>query len=225
LIPNITIVDPALAAGMPPQVTADTGMDVLSHSVEAFACPWHNDFTDGLCLKATQLVFDYLPRAYADGSDTEAREKMHNAATIAGIALSNAAIALAHPLAHALGAAFHLPHGRVVGMFLPYSIEYTANGGGTRYAEIARFLRLPAANEPQGAASLVKALRKLARRVNQPLSIRDMGIDKQALETALPGLVANAAQDPQMLTTQRIPDDEELEQLYRYAYDGKKIDF
>lgn len=225
MMPDMTIVDPALVMGLPPQITADTGMDVLSHSIEGFAGPWHNDFSDGLCLKATQLVFDYLPRAYADGADMEAREKMHNAATIAGIGMTNSAIALAHPLAHAFGGVFHLPHGRIVGMFLPYSIEYSANGGGTRYAELSRFLDLPGADEAEGVKSLVNAVRDLAGQIDQPVSIQEMGIKQQALESALPDLVANAAQDPVMLTTQRVPDDEELEQIYRYAYDGKTIDF
>ncbi|MCI0394637.1 MAG: iron-containing alcohol dehydrogenase [Chloroflexi bacterium] len=225
LQPAVTIVDPSLVLGLPPQITADTGMDVLSHSIEAFAGPWHNDFTDGLCLKATELVFTYLPRAYADGSDAEAREHMHNAATMAGVGLSNASIALAHALAHAFGAVFHTPHGRTVGMFLPYSLEYTATGGGTRYAELAAFLRLPAAGEVEGTASLVAAIRALARQVNQPTSIQEMGIDQAAFDQALSQLVAKAAEDPQMLTTLRVPSDDDLAQLFRYAYEGHTVNF
>jgi alcohol dehydrogenase class IV len=225
MMPDLTIVDPSLVAGLPPQVTADTGMDVLSHSIEGFTSPWYNDFSDGLCLKATQLVFDYLPRAFANGSDMEAREKMHNAATIAGIGMGNSSIALAHTLAHAFGAIFHIPHGRVVGMFLPYSIEFTVTGGGSRYGEMARFLGLPAADEVEGAASLVKALRDLARQLKQPGSAREMGIEQAALETVLPTLVTNATEDPQILTTLRIPDETELEKIFRCAYEGQTIDF
>ncbi len=128
-------------------------------------------------------------------------------------------------MAHAFGAAFHLPHGRVVGMFLPYSIEFTAGGGGTRYREIAGFLNLPAEDESQGTASLVKAVRELAGQLNQPFSIQEMGINEQVFETALPDLVANAVQDPQMVTVFRIPDEESLEQIFWCAYDGKTVDF
>lgn len=225
LQPHLTVVDPSLVLGLPPAITADTGMDVLSHAVEAYASPWHNDFADGLALKAIQLVFDYLPRAYADGSDVEAREHMHNAATLAGMALSNASISLAHAMAHAFGAFFHTPHGRTVGLFLPYTIEFTANAGGSRYGEIARFLGLPAADEAAGAASLVTAIRKLAREVGQPLTIRDLDIDSMRLEEAMPTLVSNAADDPQMITSLRAPNDEELANLFRFAFDGRPVDF
>lgn len=222
---DIAIVDPSLVMGLPPQITADTGMDVLAHAVEAYTCTWHNDFTDGLCLKAIELVFTYLPRAYRDGADVEAREHMHNAATLAGLAISNSMIALAHSLAHSLGGVFHTPHGRTVGMFLPYTIEYTANAGGSRYAEIARFLHLPAGDETEAAASLVAAHRELQHALNQPDSIRKIGVDLAEFEEALPHLVANAENDSQMLTSPRIPDSDELERLFRYAYEGRTVDF
>jgi alcohol dehydrogenase class IV len=200
-------------------------MDVLTHAVEAFASPWQNDFSDGLCLKAVQLVLRYLPRAYADGSDAEAREHMHNAATLAGLGLSNASIALAHAMAHSMGAVFHLPHGRLVGLALPFTIEYTANAGGTRYGELARFLGLPAGDEAEGATSMVEAIRELARTVGQPGSIRALGIDEGRFEAALPELIAKAAEDPQMLTTIRVPDEAELERLFRHAFEGREVDF
>lgn len=222
---DIAIVDPSLVMGLPAQITADTGMDVLTHAIEAYTCTWHNDFTDGLCLKAIDLVFTYLPRAYADGSDAEAREHMHNAATIAGLAINNSMVALAHSLAHSLGGVYHTPHGRTVGMFLPYTIEFTANAGGTRYAEIARFLHLPAQDEAEGTASLLAAYRELQCTVDQPRSIRELGIEAGRFEEALPRLVANAEGDTQMVTSARIPDARELEQLFRYAFEGRAVDF
>jgi alcohol dehydrogenase class IV len=223
--PSLTIVDPSLAMEMPPNVTADTGMDVVSHAVEAFASPWHNDFADGLSIKAFQLALDYLPRAYADGTDTEAREHMHNAATLAGLAITNSSVSLGHALAHSFGAVFPLPHGRIVGMFLPYSIEYTANGGGSRYAEMARFLGLTASTEEEGVSSLVESIRELARQVYQPLTIRDMDISLPELEAALPDLVIKAMEDHQMLTTLRAPDEGDLARLFMAAFDGQAIDF
>jgi alcohol dehydrogenase class IV len=223
---DIAIVDPALAMNLPPQITADTGMDVLTHAVEGYTSAWRNDFCDGLCLKAIQLVFEYLPRAYANGSeDFEAREKMHNAACIAGLGFGNSMAALAHALGHALGGVFHVPHGRAVGLFLPYTIEFTIRGRATRYAEIARFLSLSAGDEAEGAASLVHAIHDLARQIDQPLTIRDLGIAQEDFEANLPKLVANAETDTSMVTSIRVPSTEQCEQLFRYAYEGKEIGF
>jgi len=226
-IPDIAIVDPVFVNQLPAQITADTGMDTLTHAVEGYTTQWRNDFTDGLCLKAIQLVFDYLPRACENGSDDpEAREKMHNAATIAGLGFGNSAAAMAHGLGHSLGALFPVPHGRAVGLFLPYTIEFTVRGDlPTRYAEIARFLGLPAADEAESTASLTGAIRDLARRIGQPTLLREAGISRQDLEAQLPKLVDNALNDSVMLLGQRFPEDEEVARVYRYAFEGKPVDF
>ncbi len=158
-------------------------MDVLTHAVEGYTSLWHNDFADGMCLKAIQLVMDYLPRAYEEGSnDPEARERMHNAATIAGLGFGNSMAAMAHAMGHSLGALFPIPHGRAVGLFLPYTIEFTTWGDApTRYGEIARFLGLPAGDAAEGVASLSKAIRDLARRIDQPTSLQEAGISLRGL--------------------------------------------
>ena len=227
LVPDLAIVDPIFAMNLPPQITADTGMDVLTHAIEGYSCSWHNDFTDGLCLKAIQLVFDYLPRAYEKGADDlVAREKMHNAAAIAGLGFGNSFAALAHALGHALGAAFHVPHGRAVGLFLPYTIEFGANAGEGRYAEISRFLGLPAADDDElGTASLVKTILNLAQSIGIPTSIRALGISPEELNQALPALIDNTETDTQMVSSCRVPDTNEVEALFRYAYEGHSIDF
>lgn len=226
-IPDLAIVDPSFVRRLPPQITADTGMDVLTHAVEGYTSQWHNDFSDGLCLKAIQLVFDYLPRAYQNGGDDEeARERMHNAATIAGLGFGNSQAAMAHGLGHSLGAVLHVPHGRAVGLFLPYTVEFTLRGYlPTRYGDIARFLGLLAADEAEGANSLVGAIRSLARRVGQPTSLHEAGITAEAFEARLPKLVNNALNDSAMLIGLRFPEEEEVEQLYRYAFEGKPVDF
>ncbi len=225
LLPDLAIVDPSLVMGLPPRITADTGMDVLTHAVEAYTNTLHNDYSDGLALKAIQLVFNYLPRAYANGSDAEARERMHNAATIAGMAFGNAMLALSHAMGHSLGAVFHVPHGRSVGLFLPYVIEYTANGGGTRYADIARFLNLPAQDEAEGAASLVAAIRQLSHQIDFATSTQQLGIDRDAYVQALPKLVSNAEADNQLFFNVRFANSEDLAKLFMYAYEGQSIDF
>jgi alcohol dehydrogenase class IV len=226
LVPDIAIVDPVFALELPPRITADTGIDVLTHAVEGYTCSWHNDFSDGLCLKAIQLVFEYLPRAYEGGaSDPEAREKMHNAATLAGLGFGNSMTALAHVLGHAFGAAFHTPHGRAVGLFLPYTIEFTANAGVGRYAEIARFLGLPVGEEGEGGANLLTAIRQLYQQIGQPSSIRELAIPAEAFAQALPHMIENAETDTSIVMAARIPDPEELERLFRYAYEGMLVDF
>lgn len=225
LTPDLAIVDPSLVTSMPPRITADTGMDVLTHAVEGYTSTMHNDFSDGLCLKATALVFRYLPRAYANGQDMEAREHMHNAASIAGLGFGNSMAALAHAMGHSLGAVFHIPHGRSVGLFLPYVIEFTANGGGTRYADIAKFLGLPAEDEAQGAASLVAAIRDLQRHIDFAASVQQLGVDCEAFEAALPKLIANAEADNQLFFNARFANSDDLAKLFLCAYEGRSVDF
>jgi alcohol dehydrogenase class IV len=225
LIPDIAIIDPIFVAQLPPQITADTGLDALTHAIEGYTCAYRNDFTDGLCLKAIQLVFTYLPRAYANGADREAREHMHNAATIAGLGFGNAMAGLAHAMGHALGAVLHLPHGRAVGLMLPYTVQFTANGGEARYAEIARFVGLPAADESQGNASLIDAIARLKESLEQPTTLRDWGIDRADFEAALPQLIGNAESDTSVVMGTRVPDSNELERLFRHAYEGREVDF
>lgn len=227
-IPDIAIVDPALARTMPARLTADTGMDALTHAIEGYTSTWHNDFSDGLCLKAVQLIFEYLPRAVANGADEEAREKMHNAAAIAGLGFINSMCSLAHALGHSLGAVYNLPHGRTVGLFLPYTIQYNArcDNGQLRYHDIAACLGLPAATPQQGAESLVQAIRQLAAKIEQPLSIQQAGqITLVELENSMEKLVENAAGDTQIITSIRSPSTEDIHKLFLYAYQGQDIDW
>lgn len=223
-LPDLAILDPRLVADLPASLAADTGMDALTHAVEGYTNTWHNDFTDGLALQAVKLAFAHLPAAVQ--GDAAARERMQVAACLAGMACSNSLFALAHSLGHALGAAFHLPHGRCVGLFLPYTVEFSVRGSEpTRYGEIARALGLPATTEEEAALSLVEAIRSLARRIGQPLSLRDMGIAEADLEARLELLVGNAEADSQTLTSVRVPTTEEFRRLFRYAYAGRPVDF
>jgi len=220
---DLAIVDPVFVKALPPQIAADTGMDALTHAIEGYTSSWANDFCDGLCLKAIQLVFDYLPCMVADEQDTEAREKMHNAATIAGLGFGNSMGALAHAMGHPLSPLFGVPHGRAVGLFLPYTIEFTAREVPGRYAEIARFLGLGAASDEDGAARLAEAVRDLARRINQPTSVKELGISWEDFEAALQKMIEDGENDT--VTNARIPDRDELARLFRYAYEGRSIDF
>jgi len=225
LLPDLAIVDSSLVLGLPPRITADTGMDVLTHAVEAYTNTMRNDFSDGMALKAVDLVFKYLPRAYADGSDAEARGHMHNAAAIAGLAFGNSMLGLAHAMGHSMGAVLHVPHGRSVGLFLPYVVEFTANGGNTRYGDIAHHVRLPAEDEETGTAALVGAIRGLSASVGFATSIQDLGIARAAFEEALPKLVANAEADNQLFFNTRFAESDDLAKLFMCAYEGRSVDF
>jgi alcohol dehydrogenase class IV len=225
IVPDIAIVDPEMARAMPPQITADTGMDALTHAVEGFTCTWKNDFTDGLCIKAIQLVFQYLPRAVKDGNDMEAREKMHNAGCIGGIGFINALSAMAHAAGHSLGAVFHTPHGRAVGLFLPYTIEFIGEAREELWAEIAYAIKLEVPKGKRAATILAQAIRELAHNINQPLSIKEMGISLDSFNKAMEKLIDNVMADGSLIVSARIPNVAETEKFFGYTYEGKSIDF
>jgi alcohol dehydrogenase class IV len=225
IVPDIAIVDPELARAMPPQITADTGMDALTHAVEGYTCTWKNDFTDGLCIKAIQLVFQYLPRAVKDGNDMEAREKMHNAGCIAGIGFINALSSMAHAAGHSLGALFHVPHGRAVGLFLPYTIEFIGEAREELWAEIAYAIELEVPKGKRAATVLAQAIRGLAREINQPLSIRETDVSLDSFSKAMEKLIDNVMADGSLIVSPRIPNVAETEKFFGYVYEGKSIDF
>jgi len=231
---DIAIVDPVMAAGMPPRLTADTGLDALTHAVEGYTCSWHTDVTDGLCVSAARLILQYLPRAVADGSDMEARERMHNAATCAGLGFGNAMASMAHAMGHVLGAVFHVPHGRAVSIFLPYTIEFAARQAPERFAEMASLLGCsPPLSPPlqggmggkEAALALAGYICDLCRQIGNPTSIAGVGIERAAYEAQLDKLVEDAFNDTQMVTAARAPSFDELRQLFLYAYEGRPIDF
>jgi alcohol dehydrogenase class IV len=222
---DIAIVDPAMAAGMPPQLTADTGLDALTHAVEGYTCSWHTDVTDGMCVQAARLVFRYLPRAFDDGSDMEARERMHNAATMAGLGFGNAMASMAHAMGHSLGALFHIPHGRAVSIFLPYTIEFGAAEAPDRYADLAHILGCSGDGGEKGARSLAGCIRDLIVRVGNPTSVSGAGVGREEYEAALDTLVEHAFNDTQIITSVRTPSYDELRRLFTYAYEGKPVDF
>jgi alcohol dehydrogenase class IV len=222
---DIAIVDPEMAAGMPPRLTADTGLDALVHGVEGYTCSWHTDLTDGLCLQATRLVFRYLPRAVSNGQDSEARERMHNAATCAGLGFGNALASMAHAMGHCLGSAFHVPHGRAVSLFLPYTIEFFAPQAPERFAELAAFAGFPNDGGEKGAREFAQHIRDLCRQIGNPTSVSEAGVGRKDYEEQLGKLVDDALNDTQMITAVRAPSVEETRKLFLYAYEGQQVDF
>jgi alcohol dehydrogenase class IV len=228
-MPDVAILDPVMVAGMPPQITADTGMDVITHAIEGYASTWGTSITDGPGLIATRKALEYLPRAHKNGDDLEARKEMQNAAILGGMSFGNSMAGLAHSTGHAIGAIFHIPHGRTVGLFLPYTMEYLINGSEettAKYAEIARYCRISSASsDKECAKALVVKIRAVAKEIGQPLSVKDCGIDKAKYDESIPGLIDRALNEAGSMTVTRIPGTEDLDKIFRYAHEGKNIDF
>ena len=235
LTPNIAIIDPQFVMSLPKSATADTGLDVLTHALEAYVSVMASDYTDGLAMKAIQLVFKYLPRAYKNGAeDAEAREKMHNASCMAGMAFTNAFLGLNHSIAHKIGGEYHVPHGRANAVLLPHVIKYNASIpskfvsfpkykkfiADEKYAEIAAFLGLPAKTTEEGVQSLINAVIDLMKEVNEPLSFAECGIDEETYMRNVPDIANKAFEDQCTTANPKLPLVKEIEQIMIDAYKG-----
>ena len=232
LTPDIAIIDPEFTYTVPKSVTADTGMDVLTHAVEAYVSIMASDYTDPLCIKAVQLVFEYLSEAYSNSDNKLAREKMHNASCIAGMAFTNAFLGVNHGMAHILGATFNIPHGRANAVLLPYVIQYNAQKptkfaaypkyeyphAAERYAEISKALGLASNSVEEGVNSLIQAIRNLMIKLEMPLFIKDMGIQKSDFERQLDHMANTAFADQTTGTNPRIPLVAEIKDIYMKAF-------
>ena len=234
LTPDVAIIDPEFVQSVPAKVTADTGIDVLTHAIEAYVSVMASDYTDALAMKAIQLVFEYLPRVYANGDDKEAREKMHNASCIAGMAFTNAFLGINHSLAHKLGGEFHIPHGRANAILLPHVIRYNASRptkftafpkyehyiADEKYAEIAKYLRLPCSNTEEGISCLILNIKGLMQQLDMPMSIKDCGISEERFMQAVDKLADVAFEDQCTTANPRMPLVTELKEIYLKAYFG-----
>ncbi|MFI9162243.1 bifunctional acetaldehyde-CoA/alcohol dehydrogenase [Kitasatospora aureofaciens] len=235
LTPSVAIVDPALTTHLPKDVTADTGFDALTHCIETYVSVYANDFTDGLALQGIRLIFDNLEQAVTDGpNNPAAREKMHNAGTIAGMAFGSAFLGVVHAMAHTLGATFHVAHGRTNALLLPHVIRYNGTAPAKvtswpkyrsyvapeRYQAIARMLGLPAGTPEQGVESLAAAVEGLRDRVGIPRSFKEAGVDETAFLAALPQQAMNAYEDQCAPANPRMPLLADMQQLMHQAYYG-----
>lgn len=205
MAPTVAILDPAVTRTLPPGLTADTGMDAATHAIEAYVCAAHNDFADAFAEKATQLVFKHLEQAVHHGDDLVARERMHNAATMAAMAFENSGLGITHSLAHALGGTFDKPHGRLNAILLPAVMEFNAgpvtygehgiSEVADRYAHLAHLVGLQAATRRNLALSLCAEVRRLRSSIGIPDTLSGLGIGRSDLRDALPALVSAAMAD------------------------------
>ena len=240
LTPDVAIIDPSFVMSVPAAVTADTGLDVLTHAIEAYVSIMATDYTDGLAMKAIQMVFEYLPVSYREGGKTNegkiAREKMHNASCIAGMAFANAFLGINHSLAHKLGGEFHIAHGRANAILLPHVIEYNGTKptkfaafpkyksyvADKKYQEIAKALGLKANTPEEGVKSLADAVRNLMKELNMPSTVKECGIDQKTYFAAIDRLSLEAFDDQCTGANPRLPLVTEMKEIYELIYDGKK---
>ena len=227
LRPPVAILDPELTVSAPASVTADASMDVLTHALEAYVSKGANDFSDALCEKAVSLVFRFLPLAFQDGTNLLAREKMHNASCMAGLAFNSAGLGLNHGMAHALGARFHIPHGRANGILLPYVMSFNAGcaeqltSTAKRYARISRLLELESSSVRQSALNLIRTARRYIEKLNMPSTLQAAGVNAAEFEEAVHDMAEAALADRCTATNPRSCTAEEIEQIFRKAYSGK----
>ena len=234
LTPSIAIVDPEFTTNLPAKSTAETGMDVLTHAIEAYVSVMASDYTDGLALEAIKLVFEYLPRAVKDGKhDLKAREKMHNAATIAGMAFSNAFLGLVHSLAHKIGAEFHLVHGRCCAILLPHVIRYNGTmpskltvwpkyeeyQADKKYQDIAKMLGLPCSTPAEGTKALADAVMNLGKEVGIDMNFASL-VPAEEWNEKMERICYLAYEDQCTPCNPRVPLVTEMEQILKDAYQG-----
>ena len=236
LTPDVAIVDPDLVMSLPKSVTADTGMDVLTHAIEAYVSNMASDYTDGLAEKAVELVFENLQEAYEHGDNKLAREKMHNASTIAGMAFTNAFLGINHSLAHKIGGEFHLPHGRINAILLPYVIKYNSTKpskfvsfpkyeyfiADQKYYRLAKKTGLKADTVEEGISSLIEKIIEMNKELNIPSSFKEAGIEEQEFLAKVDMLADRAFEDQCTTANPRVPLVTELKQILLDSYYGKR---
>jgi acetaldehyde dehydrogenase/alcohol dehydrogenase len=237
LTPNMAIVDANFVDNMPKSLTSAGGIDALVHAIEAYVSVMATNFTNSTALEAIKQVFRYLPRSYKDGvNDPKAREKMHHAATIAGMAFANSFLGLCHSMAHKLGAAFNIPHGIANALLINQVIKYNATDcprkqaifpqykmpeAKRRYAQIANNLNLKGKTEDEKISALINAIEELKRDIDIPSSIKAWGVSKKDFEAKLDWLVENAFDDQCTGANPVYPLMEDIRKIYLDAFEGK----
>jgi alcohol dehydrogenase class IV len=233
LVPMYAIVDPIFPIGMPPHLTRDTGFDALAHSIEGLTSAWKNEFSNAMCLKAVEIIFKYLSIAYKDGKNEEARDMMHQAATMAGLGFGNSQAHIGHTLGHVWGALYHIPHGACVGVFLPYITQFCLNNPDKNDSTVKILAKLAKqmgwtdwkVDEKRAASIVVDKIKQLQKDVDFPLNLADTGVSRVDMDKNMSNLISLCFQSSSLTMSPRSANAEALQKLFEYAYEGKDIDF
>ncbi|MFX0185770.1 MAG: iron-containing alcohol dehydrogenase [Candidatus Hodarchaeota archaeon] len=230
LVPDITILDPIFTETMPIRLMAGTGLDALCHSIDAYLSSWHNDFADAFARHAFLLLWRNLPIAFKQAKssgtvDVGLREKIHNAATMAGMAQSNAQIILSHCLAHSVGAIFDIPHSLCIGAMCWYSLMFNKDTEMQRIADLARLAGLDGSSDAELSKVLVDSFKELLIKLEMPISLKDMNISREQYDTNLESLINYAENDSGSLSNPRDANYEDFVKIFECVYKGKEIDF
>ncbi len=224
IIPDIAIVDPLLAVGLPPRLTAATGFDALVHAIEAYSSDWKNDFTDGLALYAIKLILDNISAACSNPENIAIRERMHNAASIAGLAFGNSQAGLIHAIGHTLGAVFKIPHGESLSIVFLNTFRFNSKTCLNLFADIGRFVGIYKETDAEVFDELYSALDRLLTDLKLPKSLKAFGVSKANFESSIELLIDNTTADPSSVTTIRPPSNDELRELLVNIYEGTIAD-
>lgn len=228
ITPDMAVLDSELAETMPAKLTAHTGMDALTHAIEAYVSTLNGPFTDPLALKAIEMVFQYLPASF--NGDNDAREQMHYAQCMAGMAFSNALLGIVHSMAHKTGAAFstgHIPHGCANAIYLPFVIRYNAKDETAlkRYAEIARYLGIQGANDQELMEALCEKIREYNKMLQIPMNLKEFGINEAEFKEKVANIAELAVGDACTGSNPRSINPEQMAKLLECAYYGSEVNF
>ncbi|MCG8411115.1 MAG: iron-containing alcohol dehydrogenase [Bacteroidales bacterium] len=223
ITPDIAILDPTIAYKMPEKLTAYTGIDALTHATEAITASLASDFSDPLALKAIKMIKENLELSYA-GNET-ARDNMHVAQCLAGMAFSNALLGICHSMAHKTGAIFEIPHGCANGIYLPYVIQYNRKNAESKYAEIARFIGLEGTNDQELCDSYINYIKDLNSKLNIPASLKEYGIEESLFDENLEKISKNAALDACTFSNPRETKTEDFKQIFTAVYYGRTLNY
>ena len=223
ITPDIAIVDPGLAETMPAKLTAHTGMDAITHAFEAYVAGWRSAFTDPLAMEAIIMVKDNILKSYE--GDKEAREQMHYAQCLAGMAFSNALLGIVHSMAHKSGAVFHIPHGCANAIYLPYVIDFNKKVCMDRYATIAKRLGLAGDTDEELVDSLTEMIKELNKKMDIPLTLKEYGISEEEFKNKVALIAERAVADACTGSNPRETSVAEMEKIYTCAYYGDKVNF
>jgi alcohol dehydrogenase class IV len=223
ITPDVAIIDPALAQTMPPKLVSYTGMDAITHGIEAYVATAKSNFSDPLAIKAIVMIKEYLIRSYE--GDTEARGLMHEAQCLAGMAFSNALLGIVHSMAHKTGAVFHIPHGCANAIYLPYVIQFNRKTSEARFADIARAVGLSGSTNAILTDALVEMIRDLNKAMNIPLTLKDYGITEEDFNANIDFISKNALTDACTGSNPRPIDFDQMKKVFQCTFTGKDVLF